>query len=509
MRDARREILITTVSRGWRTTLPWLVRIHRWVGISLCLYFVLLCASGTVLLFVPYPELSYADWIRNSAPIDFARVTHSPAQAFEAAGGGTSIELIDLDGTPAYIVTTAAAAGHSLAISAQTGERIDAITPQQARSIAEAFEGAGKSVRLKGPFTHDPWTTRGRFSSWRPFYEVGFDDPERTSVYVTARTGEVVQRTEAWERRWTWIGGTLHWIYFVPLVHAGLWDPLNWTLGLTAIVLVVLGIWLGLYRTSRHRNSGKPGLSSYRGWMRRHHIFGLAAGLLLLSYLASGWLSFDHGRMFSTDPVAPERLVAYQGGALPAVAAPVTLDHLRAMAPASRIRVVGVNGSTALSAEGGGEPVRSAIVDRHGTLHSVDAVPDELIALAAAAAWPENELRPVAPASADDVHVLYQTTNRYQGAQIAGNALVARLRGPAPMRLYIDDASGRVVTAKDPAQLLYDWLYWGLHTFNFPGLSARPTAKLLIELTSVATIFGFVVTAIIIAVRRLRMATSR
>lgn len=60
------------------------------------------------------------------------------------------------------------------------------------------------------------------------------------------------------------------------------------------------GVILGVIRTLAGQRQRKPTLTFYRlKWMRWHHLMGLFAGIFVLTWILSGWLSMDHGRLFS------------------------------------------------------------------------------------------------------------------------------------------------------------------------------------------------------------------
>ena len=68
----------------------------------------------------------------------------------------------------------------------------------------------------------------------------------------------------------------------------------------------------------------------------------------------------------------------------------------------------------------------------------------------------------------------------------------------------IDDASGELLQKLDPSRRVYRWLYTGLHTLNFPALTARPALRttLILTLSGCGLLFSF--TGVVIAGRRLR-----
>ena len=135
------------------------------------------------------------------------------------------------------------------------------------------------------------------FDRHRPLFRVGLGDAAATEVYVSSLTGEIVLDTTRYERAWNLVGSVLHWIYPTVLrSNWSLWDRVVWTLSLLALIAALLGAVLGLARIKpRGGLIGSP----YRGWHALHHLIGLAATVFVLTWIFSGWLSMDHGRLFS------------------------------------------------------------------------------------------------------------------------------------------------------------------------------------------------------------------
>jgi len=65
-----------------------------------------------------------------------------------------------------------------------------------AATVAERFSRTS-TVGVSGPMEYDQWIVHQRFDPYRPFYRVRLNDDARTDLYVSARTGEVLQRTRS------------------------------------------------------------------------------------------------------------------------------------------------------------------------------------------------------------------------------------------------------------------------------------------------------------------------
>ena len=82
----------------------------------------------------------------------------------------------------------------------------------------------------------------------------------KTVLYVSAQTGEVLQKTEGKERAWNYIGAVVHWIYPTILrSNWSLWDQVVWWLSLAGLVTTLIGLLLGVMRSRGARNEDPTG----------------------------------------------------------------------------------------------------------------------------------------------------------------------------------------------------------------------------------------------------------
>src|SRR5580765_6497209 len=82
-----------------------LIFVHRWMGVALCLLFLLWFASGIVMMYWDYPEVTAADRLRHLPPLDASRIRLSLLDAYERLGlksPATQAFLTTFDGRPAY-----------------------------------------------------------------------------------------------------------------------------------------------------------------------------------------------------------------------------------------------------------------------------------------------------------------------------------------------------------------------------------------------------------------------
>ncbi len=471
-----------------RPKLFWLVWLHRWTGVAFCLMFAVWFASGLVLAFVPFPSLSPQQRWSAAERIDLSRLTVAPAQALRSVRDATALRLVSIGGRPSYVVGSTTA---TVAVDGIDGQVRGVLSPEVAGAIAAAF-GHAAVRRLDGPLDYDQWSVHQKFDPWRPLYRAALQDDLGTVLYVSARTGEVVQRTRASERAWNWVGSVPHWLYFTQLRRSfTAWDRTVWWLALAALCSASSGTVLGVYRTWQRAHSPKPAWSGFRGWLRWHHGLGLIAAVFVLGWIFSGWLSMDHGRLFSKGIPDPAQVARYAGAPLPTVLAGVDAGAVRCLSGATLIEFTAVGGRPVAVGRGSAGPSVSDGMPGHitGTRLSPDA-----IRRAAARAWMLDH-DPMPPDSAE---ALYR-----QADGIATDALRLTVASPGRTALYFDPASGTPLLALDASRRTYAWVYLAIHTTNFPLLQSHPVIRRIAQLGPLLLGLAFSLTGVVLGARRL------
>ncbi|SFF83053.1 PepSY-associated TM region [Novosphingobium sp. CF614] len=483
--------MVASKARRWNQAVKQIAWFHRWLGIATCLVFAMWFASGAVLLFKPFPSLSRPEQLRLEAPIDLAAVGISPAQAAAKVGDSTDgLRLVQRGNAPAYIVSSGQGV---VAIDARTGQRLRRLSPSEASAIAR--QAIGQGTRTTPAFDYDQWIVHNRFDPLRPFHRIDAGDRPGTQYYLSAVTGELVQRTTATDRAWNWAGAVLHWVYFTPVrSNFTAWDRTVWYLSLVAMLVAIAGTVLGIVRTLAAQKQRKPSLTFYRlKWMRWHHLLGLFASIFVLTWILSGWLSMDHGRLFSRGQPTADELARYAG--LPLARGLVGLDarDLQGMGQAREIDfsvIAGQPAATAWRADGSLMRVTS-----HGRPLS-EAALLQLAEQGARSAWPAGGGIRALGVSPSNIYALAE----------GWPATAMLLTDPAGVRpdICVDSADGRMLTVMDGSRKVYAWIYYGLHTFNFPGLANRPLLRESLVLVLMLVGFAFSVTGVVIGWQRLR-----
>lgn len=487
------------VSLPWRTV-RWLSRLHRWLGVGFCLLLAMWFGTGFVMMYVPFPALGEAERLAATPPLRLDAVTVAPSMALQGLPAAR-LRLVQTLDRPRYLATLDDGSMRSIAADgAGTPAPLDAAA---AARVASQF--AQRPARaVSDSFDHDQWVVHQRFDPARPFHRVELGDAAGTELYVSRRLGQVVQRTTRCERGWNYVGAVAHWIYPTVLRkrHAA-WDAVVWWLALGALAATLTGYALGVLRWLNLRRGGRRGLSPFRGWLRWHHVLGLSAGLFALSWLFSGWLSMDHGRLFSLDQPPAPRHALLRGGSLASAFAGLGVQDLALPGGARELEFFAVAGQGYILWRGVDGPDRLIPVADGRMEQPIGAVPDALLLRAVQAAYAPTRTLGIEAIGPRDPYA------RTRSDPLPGSARRVRLADAGATWVHVDARNGRILSQMDDSRRLYRWLYAGLHHFDLPPLSDSGMVRQAAMLTALAAGLGLSVSAVVLALRRVGRAGRR
>lgn len=464
-----------------------IVLLHRWLGIAFCLLFAMWFATGIVMHFIPFPSLTEAERFAGLAPVGGAQVTMSAQDAVVASGitDARRVRLIRRSDGPVYIVS---GPSRIRAVRALDGADASATSSDVALATARkharrrGLDVTGAAILARADY--DQWSVPNGFDRHRPLFRIALGDAAGTEVYVSSRTGEVVLDTTRSERGWNWAGSVLHWIYPTGLrSNWALWDGVVWTLSLLALIAALLGAVIGL---ARLRLRGRQLSSPYRGWHALHHVIGLVATAFVLTWIFSGWLSMDHGRLFSRGELTPAEAGVIDVS--PNWTTTASLDRTPISSAAREVEWFAFNGKLHRRERVGLD--KQVLIGPDGGESDFLSAPEV-----------ENLVRRVA-AGCGATSIL-PDDDAYPAQSIVARAPVYRSRC-GDLWFDIDGADGRVLQRLDASRRAYRWVYSALHTLDFPVLLAHPRLRdvLIVGLCVLGLVFS--VTGIVIGWRRLR-----
>src|SRR6185503_14768802 len=119
-----------------------LLMFHRWVGVALCILFLLWFPSGIGMMYWGMPSVTAGDRLERSPALDPARVVLSPQEAADKVGSSPApaqVRLNSFDGRPVY--RFGGGGGGGSIIYADTGEEQDTAPPDMRDRAAAAWTG--------------------------------------------------------------------------------------------------------------------------------------------------------------------------------------------------------------------------------------------------------------------------------------------------------------------------------------------------------------------------------
>jgi len=481
-----------------KTLKRWSILTHRYLGVAFCVLFLFWFLSGIVMMYRDYPKVSEETRLGKLARLDPALVKVSPAAALAHVEwkNPARVRLNMLEDRPVYRFHGPARAQQ--AVYADTGEPLAKVPVELARRTAARFAGLpAAQAQYAGEMEEpDQWTLNKIVRPLKPFYKFEFRDANATEVYVSGRTGEVMQLTRRDDRFWGYLGAVIHWWYFTPLrIHTGLWRAVIIAFSFVGTIMTIFGIVAGVWLYSpgkryRLRDSG-PTSIPYAGWKRWHTIIGLVFGLTTFTWILSG--------MFSMNPFlwSPERGIErgvqqrFTGGTVELR----TFDgRLPLDGDEKEIDFVQFQGRALVHA------VRSHPHDTE--MRFVDGGRLGLLAQDPLLAAAKNAL-PGVPVQGVDWLTEYDSYYTDRRGEKRLPMMRVRFADAPGTWLHIDPHSARIFESYVATSRLERWLYHGLHSLDFPLLYKYRPLWDIVVLLLMAGGTVLCVTSVWIAARRL------
>ncbi|MSU52821.1 MAG: PepSY domain-containing protein [Opitutaceae bacterium] len=492
---------------------------HRWAGIVLCAFFAAWFFSGLFMIYVEYPALTRAERLAIAPELTFWRARLSPLGAANAlravdfAVRGTPTRNVPLEikdpaapvenpamrlaqilGRPAYVFTVGAA--QPVVVFADTGEKLPRLSAAQAATVVAAFAPAARP-RLLGTVQSDQWAVSAALNAHRPLHHFALDDAEGTELYVSSTTGEVVRDSTRRERILNYFGAVTHYLY--PHVLRQFPEAWAWVVDVVAAsgcVLALSGLWVGVLRARRRVPVPRTGQQRLIRW---HYVTGSVFGIVTLTWVFSGWMSMNPGKLNPprSPAAAPAKVLA--GGTL-------TPAHF---APLPVLPVGTVEADPLLY---DGQPLflvtardgRSSLVSaRAGAAFRVPTA-EALIARAPA-------LLPASPLV--EARLLTGYDNYYYSRNPQNGTAplpVVRVRfgDAAATWFHLDPATGRILNQSTSTNRLFRHLYNGLHSFDWWWLWSRRPLWDVVVITFCLGGLSLSVLGVVLGSRRLRVEFS-
>jgi len=479
---------------------PLLFSIHRWLGIGMCLLFALWFASGIVMMYVEYPELTEEERITNLPDLDISKVYLTPLQAAKSSGESNIYSRLILStvlGRPLYQFHNAE--GIALAVFADNGQLFEGLDAESAVDVAiqSGFTRTDDSPTYDKQIVVDQWSVSAVLDSSRPLHRVQINDEANTVVYISDKSGRVVRDTNRNERFWNWMGSTIHWIYPVQLRrNVDLWIQVIIVVSLIGIVSVVSGTIIGFMRIRVHKPFRGKDISPYKGFMKWHHVLGLLTLVFISTFIFSGLMSMGPWGIFDSSTSTQAQIAGYTGGEVLNLSE-LPQPHANAVHPKIRemewLKISNVHYTVSTYSSG----------KRYVDFGSSTKDNQSLTLLAKVAEAIPNLLPNSKLLSVDFIQehddYYYSRHNRYRPLPIYR----AKFDDAESTWYHVDLTTGEIVNRLTHAGRVERWLFNGLHSLDFQFLTQhRPLWDIIVIFLSIIGL-GFSITSVVIGWRRL------
>lgn len=495
---------------------------HRWVGIVLCLIFVLWFVSGIFMMYVEFPQLTRAERLVGAASLDFSSAKLTAGEAigklkrgdFEVIGTPsrnerleisdpqaplTAVSAVHLDmlfGRPVYLVQVRGGAQPRI-VFADTGEVLREVTSKMAVNAATEFASRSnvdaKNASYDSLLQTDQWTVSAALNDHRPLHRVLLNDANGTEYYVSSRTGAVVRDADTKERVLNYFAAVTHWLYptFIRKYPDG-WAWMVDILSGVGAIFAVSGLWIGILRWRRKRPPGKRAVP-YRGLMRWHYFTGIIFGVCLLTWVFSGLLSMNPGKLNPSRSASTQQAQLYTGKPFDVADFPVPVLPENAI-DADLIHYEGQPFFSVTLRNGerhvvfAGEGASQAPTAKQMIARAADLLPG--IALASTTVL----------TSYDD----YYYTRHPERGEKPLPVVRVQFADVDKTWFHLDPLTGQVLERSTSTNRMYRWLYNGLHSWDIRWLwEHRP----LWDIAVITFMLGGILLSllgVVISVRRLR-----
>jgi hypothetical protein len=464
------------------------VRLHRWFGLIMCLFFVAWFMSGFVMMYVDFPQYSKKNRLAHQPVLSLDSCLFIPARLSAVRSQDTAWKRIRLDmllGRPVFRMETQKAELYSF--YADNGTAVPQLSPDQARAVAMNYLSGVYSPLLIEQITElDQWIPRSAFIIDMHIYKLKMDDPDETVIYISSKTGEILQ-IHTWSQRiLAWCGPIIHWIYPKELIlRRPLWRVVVILVSSLGMVASITGIIAGLIRVKKKKSGSKGAnfryVSPYRKiWFRWHHYTGFIFGLIIFTWVFSGLLSMSPFGWSPQAEISEQENQRLQGGNLttksftqaPREAFALLKNGFSAVEIEFK-RFQGRNYYIASDAAGN---TRISAADSAG-VQPFRYFPQDMIIRAIQSVHPND--------SPSQISLLDQEDSYYYSKHNDNPLPVLRIRYADAEKTwyYTDPSNGEIRLKNNASSRISRWLYNGLHSLDFFNLQHhRPVWDILIIL---------------------------
>jgi uncharacterized iron-regulated membrane protein len=169
--------------------LKWSLQLHKWLALVVGLQVLFWVVGGLIMTAIPIGTVR-GEHHKPSTQAAALNLAEAQAPGSLAAGGAGVAEAALKSSPRGPVWALKTTSGDTLVFDARTGGKLEPLGEAQVRAAAVAAYAGSAEIRQVRRYDEAPGETGKSGALWR----VDFDDPERTALYLSPETGEVVSR---------------------------------------------------------------------------------------------------------------------------------------------------------------------------------------------------------------------------------------------------------------------------------------------------------------------------
>lgn len=474
-----------------------LLQIHDLSGILLSLMFVIWFLSGLVLIYAGFPHASREERFLHLSFLESSDFD-SIQMPLDLSG---RVELEKRSGIPVYRVYKGRKAQKVYnAISLKPWKEC---SEKEAIALAEDFVGA-KTLAVQKIDELDQWMPWSYYRPLLPMYRISLDDEEHTRLYISEKSGSIVQETTRASRWAARVGAMPHWVYLRSLyLQKGFGKQLVLVFVLLGILASLSGLLVGFIRLRKRKKGEKKHWHSWtpykKFWYKWHHISGFVFGLFVCTFILSGLVSLTSIPSWMVPvhaKVSPQK-VWNQSPDLKQFSQLSMSDFWNALDDKQEIRKVvfkRVMGKACFWLyRNDFEKAEEYLVDENG-IHRKEHYSGEEVSQ-----WCEKSF----PQLAYDLQEQKEFDAYYQPSGMAARPLPVwqiKLKDADHTRLYVSSNSGELLKSYNSNQRWRRWSYRSLHAFDLPFLKQHEWLRKLLLIVVLLGVGAVSISAFVLSI---------
>lgn len=263
---------------------------HKVLGTLLSALFLVWFISGLVMIYHTFPKVSAKD--RATKQEILTSSLPSAGEIVQRIPSDEQIESMSVNRYLGQTVFHIRTDKGRYDLPADSTEQLPVVNRERIETIARLWCQA--PIERIDTLQHlEQWIPFGFLKKELPIYKFYFNDKEKHQLYISSKSGDVLQFTSSSQRFWAWVGAIPHWVYFTMLRQdIQLWKTTVIWLSAVGCIMTIAGLYIGIYAFVRVRRRKREFATPYKKkWYRWHHVAGTLFGIFVLTWVFSGMMS--------------------------------------------------------------------------------------------------------------------------------------------------------------------------------------------------------------------------